>query len=105
MLAHFLVLGLAPDASQQDVRKRYLELLRSHPPSRDPKRSQQVVAAYEALKDGRSRMQSSLFGIGRCGDFDLALKALLEARAWRRSAPGLKALVSAEGIPDEPAGE
>ena len=49
MLTHYLVLGLAPTASPKDVRKRYLELIRSHPPSQDPKRSQQIVAAYEAL--------------------------------------------------------
>lgn len=101
MLTHYLVLGLAPTASPQDVRKRYLELIRSHPPSQDPKRSQQIVAAYEALKDDRSRMESSLFGIGRSGDFDLALNALLEARARKRAAPGLKALISAEGVLDE----
>ncbi|MDE0521005.1 MAG: J domain-containing protein [Boseongicola sp.] len=101
MLTHYLVLGLAPTASPKDVRKRYLELIRSHPPSQDPKRSQQIVAAYEALKDDRSRMESSLFGIGRSGDFDLALNALLEARAGKRAAPGLKALISAEGVLDE----
>ena len=39
MLTHYLVLGLAPTASPKDVRKRYLELIRSHPPSQDPKRS------------------------------------------------------------------
>ena len=101
MLTHYLVLGLAPTASPKDVRKRYLELIRSHPPSQDPKRSQQIVAAYEALKDDRSRMESLLFGIGRSGDFDLALNALLEARAGKRAAPGLKALISAEGVLDE----
>lgn len=101
MLAHYLVLGLTPTASPKEVRKRYLELIRSHPPSKDPKRSQQIVTAYEALKDDRSRIKSSLFGIGQCGDFDLALNALLEARARQRAAPGLKALISSEGIPDE----
>ena len=101
MLAHYLVLGLAPTASPKAVRKRYLELIRLHPPSQDPKRSQQIVTAYEALKDDRSRLQSSLFGVGRCGDFDLALNALLEAPARKRSTPGLKALISSEGILDE----
>ena len=53
MLAHYLTLGLAPDAPQAEIRRRYLELTRSHPPSRDPDRFARIAAAYEALQDDR----------------------------------------------------
>ena len=76
MLAHYLTLGLSPSDSPGEVRRRYLELIRKHPPSREPERSQRIVAAYEALKDDRSRVETALFGMARHGgDFELALDA------------------------------
>ena len=101
MLAHYLALGLSPSASREEVRRRYLELIRAHPPSREPEYSQRVVSAYEALKDDRSRIETALFGMARHGDFELALDALVQARPRRRSTPGLKTLIAAEGAPDE----
>ena len=40
MLAHYLALGLSPSAAGEEIRQRYLELVRAHPPSRDPERFQ-----------------------------------------------------------------
>ncbi len=45
------VLGLPRHASEQDVRRRYLELVREFPPERDPARFQQIHAAYKAAED------------------------------------------------------
>jgi curved DNA-binding protein CbpA len=45
------VLGLPRHASEHDVRRRYLELVRAHPPERDPARFQQIHAAYKAAED------------------------------------------------------
>ena len=39
MLAHYLTLGLPPSASPGEIRRRYLELIRRHPPSREPERT------------------------------------------------------------------
>ena len=102
MLAHYLTLGLPPSASHEEIRRRYLALIRRHPPSREPERSQRIVAAYEALKDDRSRVETALFGMARYGgDFELALDALVKARPRGRSTPGLKTLLAAEGKADE----
>ena len=102
MLAHYLTLGLSPSASPGEIRRRYLALIRRHPPSREPERSQRIVAAYEALKDDRSRVETALFGMARYGgDFELALDALVKARPRGRSTPGLKTLLAAEGKADE----
>ena len=97
MLAHYLALGLPPSASGEAIRRRYLELVRAHPPSREPERSQRIIAAYEALKDDRSRVETALFGMARYGDFELALDALVRARPHRRSTPVLETLLAAEG--------
>ena len=101
MLACYLTLGLSPTASQEDIRKRYLELIRAHPPSREPEHSQRIVAAYEALGDERSRVETMIFGMARYGDFELALDALVRARPCRRSTPGLGTLLEVEGPLDE----
>ena len=97
MLAPYLVLGLSPSATTQEIRRRYLELVRVHRPGRDPERLQRITAAYEALKDDRERVRTALFGMVGYGDFELALDALVEARAGHRGAPGLQELVAAEG--------
>ena len=98
MLAHYLTLGLAPDASQEEIRRRYLDLIRAQPPSRHPGRFQRVAAAYEALQDDRSRVRTAIFGIGAYSDWELALDALVQARTAARKAPGLQALLAAEGL-------
>ena len=101
MLAHYLTLGLSPSATPEEIRRRYLALIRAHPPSRKPEHSQRIIAAYEALKDDRSRVETALFGMTRYGDFEQALDALVRARPRRRSTPGLKTLLAAEGKQDE----
>ena len=97
MLIHYLVLGLSPGAGQEEIRQRYLTLIRAHPPGRDAQRFQQITAAYEALKDERTRVETAIFGMGRYGDFELALEALVQARQQPRRMPGLKTLLAAEG--------
>ena len=97
MLAHYLVLGLSPTASQAEIRQRYLQLVRTHPPGRNPQRFQQIAAAYDALKDDRSRVETAIFGMARYGEFELALEALVQARPARGRTPGLKTLLAAEG--------
>lgn len=101
MLVHYLVLGLSPSAGQEEIRRRYLELVRAHPPGRDPEHFQRVAAAYEALADERSRVETAIYGLARYGDFELALDALAEARPERRRTPGLRTLLAAEGKLDE----
>ncbi len=98
MLAHYLTLGLAPSASQAEIRRRYLELTRSHPPSRDPDRFGRIAAAYEALQDDRSRVRTAIFGVAEYNEWELALDVLVEARVAARKAPGLQALLAAEGL-------
>ncbi len=47
----FAVLGLPPGAGEQDVRARYLALVREFPPERDPARFQEIHAAYQSASD------------------------------------------------------
>lgn len=100
MLTHYLVLGLGPGATGDEVRGRYLELVREHPPGRDPEVFQRISRAYEALKDERARVQAAIFGSPDPVDFETALMDLVRARQPGRGSPGLGDLVAAEGMGD-----
>lgn len=45
------VLGLSSDATEADLRARYLELVKAFPPERDPDKFREIRAAYEAASD------------------------------------------------------
>ncbi|MCD0462476.1 J domain-containing protein [Roseiconus lacunae] len=47
----FEVLGLPANADESDVRARYLDLVKKHPPERDPETFRQIRAAFEAASD------------------------------------------------------
>lgn len=47
----FDVLGLSPGSNEERVRARYLELVKLHPPERDPERFREIHRAYEAARD------------------------------------------------------
>ena len=45
------VLGVSGDASEAEIRARYLELVKRYPPERDPDKFREVQAAFKAAKD------------------------------------------------------
>lgn len=47
----FQILGVSADASEAEVRARYLELVKQFPPELEPDKFREVRAAYEATKD------------------------------------------------------
>ncbi len=44
-------LGLSIKATQEEIRARYLELIKQFPPERDPQRFQEIQIAYQSAKD------------------------------------------------------
>lgn len=60
----FEVLGLPPEAGDEEVRARYLELVRRHPPERSPARFSAVRDAYEAVKTLPHRVALRVFRDG-----------------------------------------
>ncbi len=47
----FTILGVTADASEEVVRARYLELVKQHPPDREPEKFREIREAFEAAKD------------------------------------------------------
>lgn len=57
------ILGLDPNANEEQIRKRYLELVRQFPPDREPNRFAEIHAAYNELRDPIKRMRKRITGI------------------------------------------
>ena len=56
----FSVLGVGEDAGDDQIKQRYLVLVRAFPPDREPERFQAYRAAYEAVRDRRKRLEAKL---------------------------------------------
>ncbi len=56
----YAVLGLAPTASLDEIKRAYFAQVRAHPPEHDPEAFKQIRAAYEQLRDPQQRQQTDL---------------------------------------------
>jgi hypothetical protein len=56
----FSILGVGEDADDDQIKQRYLSLVRLFPPDREPERFQAYRAAYEALSDQRKRLETKV---------------------------------------------
>ena len=57
------VLELPRDCGDTEIRRRYLDLVRRHPPDREPERFAAIRKAYDQLRDPVVRMESRLFDL------------------------------------------
>jgi curved DNA-binding protein CbpA len=96
VLTHYLTLGLLPDASDEDIRTSYLQLVKKYTPERDPVRFQQITEAYEAIRDERNRIRGKIFGGLMTRDYESALLSLARSREIRRRRVGLDEPFQAE---------
>ena len=79
----YSVLGVPSDAGDDVIRRRYLELVRTHTPERDPERFIAIRAAYEKLRDPVTRLRHRLFEQGRDDSIE-SLVTAAKARVARR---------------------
>jgi curved DNA-binding protein CbpA len=70
------VMGVAPEADDETIRRRYLELVHQFPPESHPERFAAVRQAYEKLRDLDSRMRYRLFEQGKRESLDGIIKEL-----------------------------
>src|SRR5208337_1077152 len=90
----FTVLGVAEDAGDTEIRRRYLALVRDFPPDRAPDRFREYRAAYDALSDERKRLETKLLhtdaaALSRLSAAALHAASLGSARATKRSVAAL----------------
>jgi curved DNA-binding protein CbpA len=72
----FTVLGVADDADDPEIRRRYLALVREYPPDRAPERFQELRTAYDALSDERKRLETKLLHTNTAALTRLSMNAL-----------------------------
>lgn len=61
MESPYAVLGIQKNASPDEVKKAYFELIRKHPPEKDPQGFKRIRVAYDSLRDADKRSQTDLF--------------------------------------------
>ncbi len=94
MLIHWIRLGLTPDAGDEEIRNRYLELVRKYTPEKHPKRFGEITASYEAIKDLKSRLTARYLPMeSHRLPLETYLEELIEACSSSRKRIGLQDLL------------
>ena len=57
----YIVLGVDKNASDEDIKKAYFRLIRTHTPEKDPEGFKRIRLAYEAIRDLDKRSKTDLF--------------------------------------------
>ena len=78
------VLGVAPEAGDEEIRAAYLRKVKEYPPDRSPREFEKVRDAYEILRDPRRRTQQMMLST----DPKQSLASLLEGRVSERRYSG-----------------
>ncbi|MCU1238824.1 MAG: heat shock protein DnaJ domain protein [Candidatus Solibacter sp.] len=73
------VLGISPEAGDEEIRAAYLRKVKEYPPDRAPAEFEKVRDAYESLRDPRRRVSAML-----AVDPHQPLAKLLDGRAGER---------------------
>ncbi len=74
------ILGVALNATDEEIRVAYLRKVKEHPPDRSPAEFERVRDAYEILRDPRRRALHMLLS----ADPEAPLVSLLEGRVKER---------------------
>ncbi|MGR8930682.1 MAG: J domain-containing protein [Gammaproteobacteria bacterium] len=84
-LSPFQIIGVNEQASDAEIKQAYLQLVKDHPPEREPQKFRQIQQAYQAIKDEDTRSSYQLFHLP-----EVEFEELL-GHAFRR-APALKTM-------------
>lgn len=57
------ILGVAIDATEEEIRAAYVQKVKEHPPDRSPEEFEKIRDAWEILRDPRRRMRELLLSV------------------------------------------
>jgi preprotein translocase subunit Sec63 len=86
------VLGIGPEAGDQEIRAAYLRKVKEFPPDRSPNDFEQVRDAYEMLRDPRQRTRTMLLAVTPGQPLVSLLDGQASARRFTGPAPWLAVL-------------
>ena len=84
MIDPYEVLGVSADATEEQIRQRYLALVREFPPEQEPKRFAEIRDAYDQLRDPVVSLERRLFNLTAVDTFDTLLAAERQRQRARR---------------------
>ena len=80
----YAVLGVSPSADEKQIRQRYLQLVREHPPERDPEAFAEIRAAYDRVRNPVVSLEHRLFDLTTIETIDDILEEQSRQRSRRR---------------------
>jgi hypothetical protein len=81
------VLGVPPNAGEEEIRAAYVRKVKEFPPDRSPEEFEKIRDAFETVRDPRTRTRAMLVS----PDVNAPLVSLLDAHAPRRLFTGPQA--------------
>ena len=78
------ILGVAPNATDDEIRAAYLNRIREYPPESSPEEFERIRDAWETLRDPRRRAKNLILG----ADPNAPFASLLDGREAARQFAG-----------------
>ncbi|NIA10064.1 MAG: hypothetical protein GWP10_10135, partial [Nitrospiraceae bacterium] len=78
----------------EDIRKRYLNLVKTFTPEQYPEQFRKITSAYEKIKDKRSRVKAKIFSAIMDANYEDTLMELAGTVKFSKNRVGLKKLVN-----------
>jgi preprotein translocase subunit Sec63 len=86
------VLGLRPDAGEEEIRAAYVRKVKEHPPDRSPEEFERIRDAYDSLRDPRRRMRDRLLSVYPCAPLVSVIELPARQRRFAGPQPWLEVL-------------
>jgi curved DNA-binding protein CbpA len=80
----YTVMSLPADATDETIRRRYLELVRQFTPEQHPEKFSAIREAYESLRDLNTRLRYRLFEAGKQESVDAIIEDIACRNTRRR---------------------
>ncbi len=94
MNSPYTILGVSEEAGDEAIKKAYLAKVKQHSPDLDPEGFQLIRAAFEAIRDEKSRLHHRLFHIPEPDLDGLAALVFCKVRPTRPSAEKITAYLA-----------
>ena len=65
MKTPYEILGVEPDADDEQIKSAYIALVKRFPPERDPSEFQKIYKGYKLIKTAEDRLRYTLFHCSR----------------------------------------
>ena len=86
------LLGVSPDAGEEEIRAAYVRRVKEHPPDRSPEEFERIRDAYDSLREPRRRMRDSLLAVDPFATFVSVIELKTRQRRFAGPQPWLEVL-------------